>query len=163
VFDTLTPRRRYSRSNKTFDKLGYKLPVMISGTIRMPPAVLIRTNAAAFWYSLKTRGADFDRLQLRIGRQELRQYIEELSNIADTHVSAHPTRVYPTNLANTTRHRNKWPPNWPIGPANGYLNIIGGCCGTSPDTIRAISARSANIRRQNSRTEKRVTWQAWNR
>ncbi|MGZ5001383.1 MAG: homocysteine S-methyltransferase family protein, partial [Methylomonas sp.] len=139
VFDTLNAKAAIFAVEQTFDKLGYKLPVMISGTITDASGrTLSGQTAAAFWYSLKHVEPVSIGFNCALGAQELRQYIEELSNIADTHVSAHPNAGLPNEFGEYDETPEQMASELADWAANGYLNIIGGCCGTSPDTIRAI-------------------------
>ena len=139
VFDTLNAKAAIFAVENTFDKLGYKLPVMISGTITDASGrTLSGQTAAAFWTSLKHVKPISIGFNCALGAKELRQYIEELSNIADTHVSAHPNAGLPNEFGEYDETPEQMAAELADWAANGYLNIIGGCCGTSPDTIRAI-------------------------
>ena len=139
VFDTLNAKAAIFAVEETFDKLGYKLPVMISGTITDASGrTLSGQTAAAFWISLKHVEPISIGFNCALGAKELRQYIEELSNIADTYVSAHPNAGLPNEFGEYDETPEQMAEELADWAANGYLNIIGGCCGTSPDTIRAI-------------------------
>ena len=139
VFDTLNAKAAIFAVEATFDKLGYKLPVMISGTITDASGrTLSGQTAAAFWTSLKHVKPISIGFNCALGAQELRQYIEELSNIADTFVSAHPNAGLPNEFGEYDETPEQMAAELADWAASGYLNIIGGCCGTSPDTIRAI-------------------------
>ncbi len=141
VFDTLNAKAAIFAVEQTFDKLGYKLPVMISGTITDASGrTLSGQTAAAFWTSLKHVEPISIGFNCALGAKELRQYIEELSNIADTYVSAHPNAGLPNEFGAYDETPEMMAAELADWAANGYLNIIGGCCGTSPDTIRAIVA-----------------------
>jgi 5-methyltetrahydrofolate--homocysteine methyltransferase len=141
VFDTLNAKAAIFAVEQTFDKLRYKLPVMISGTITDASGrTLSGQTAAAFWYSLKHVEPISIGFNCALGAQELRQYIAELSNIADTYVSAHPNAGLPNEFGEYDETPEMMATELADWAANGYLNIIGGCCGTSPDTIRAIVA-----------------------
>jgi len=141
VFDTLNAKAAIFAVESVFDQLGYKLPVMISGTITDASGrTLSGQTAAAFWTSLKHVKPISIGFNCALGAQELRQYIEELSNIADTYVSAHPNAGLPNEFGEYDETPEMMAAELADWAANGYLNIIGGCCGTSPDTIRAIVA-----------------------
>jgi len=140
VFDTLNAKAAIFAVTKTFDKLGHKLPVMISGTITDASGrTLSGQTAAAFWTSLKHVEPVSIGFNCALGAKELRQYIAELSNIADTHVSAHPNAGLPNEFGEYDETPEQMADELADWAASGYLNIIGGCCGTSPDTIRAIA------------------------
>lgn len=139
VFDTLNAKAAIFAVEETFDKLGYKLPVMISGTITDASGrTLSGQTASAFWTSLKHVNPISIGFNCALGAQELRQYIEELSGIADTYVSAHPNAGLPNEFGEYDETPEQMAAELSDWAANGYLNIIGGCCGTSPETIRAI-------------------------
>lgn len=139
VFDTLNAKAAIFAVEALFDKLGYKLPVMISGTITDASGrTLSGQTAAAFWYSLKHVEPISIGFNCALGAKELRQYIVELSAIADTYISAHPNAGLPNAFGEYDETPEQMAVELADWAANGYLNIIGGCCGTSPDTIRAI-------------------------
>ena len=139
VFDTLNAKAAIFAVENTFDQLGYKLPVMISGTITDASGrTLSGQTAAAFWYSLKHVQPISIGFNCALGAKELRQYIEELSSICDTYVSAHPNAGLPNEFGEYDETPEQMAEELADWAANGYLNIIGGCCGTSPETIRAI-------------------------
>ncbi len=139
VFDTLNAKAAIFAVEQHFETIGYKLPVMISGTITDASGrTLSGQTAAAFWYSLKHVEPISIGFNCALGAKELRQYIEELAGIADTHVSAHPNAGLPNEFGEydeTPEEMAKELADW---AANGYLNIIGGCCGTSPAHIENI-------------------------
>jgi 5-methyltetrahydrofolate--homocysteine methyltransferase len=141
VFDTLNAKAAIFAVESVFEQLGYKLPVMISGTITDASGrTLSGQTAAAFWTSLKHVQPISIGFNCALGAQELRQYIEELSNIADTYVSAHPNAGLPNEFGEYDETPEQMAAELADWAASGYLNIIGGCCGTSPETIRAIVA-----------------------
>jgi 5-methyltetrahydrofolate--homocysteine methyltransferase len=141
VFDTLNAKAAIFAVESVFEQQGYSLPVMISGTITDASGrTLSGQTAAAFWASLRHVKPIAFGFNCALGAQELRQYIEELSSIADTHVSAHPNAGLPNEFGEYDETPEQMAAELADWAANGYLNIIGGCCGTSPDTIRAIVA-----------------------
>jgi len=139
IFDTLNAKAAIFAVEQYFDVLGYKLPVMISGTITDASGrTLSGQTAAAFWNSLSHVDPISIGFNCALGATELRQYIEEVSNIADTHISAHPNAGLPNEFGEydeTPEEMAKEIADW---AKQGYLNIIGGCCGTSPEYIKAI-------------------------
>lgn len=139
VFDTLNAKAAIFAVEETFEKLGYKLPVMISGTITDASGrTLSGQTVAAFWASLKHVEPISIGFNCALGAKELRQYIEELASIADTFVSAHPNAGLPNEFGEYDETPEEMAAELAEWGANGHLNIIGGCCGTSPDTIKAI-------------------------
>lgn len=139
VFDTLNAKAAIFAVDQYFEAIGYKLPVMISGTITDASGrTLSGQTAAAFWNSLRHIEPVAFGFNCALGAKELRQYIEELSNIADTFVSAHPNAGLPNEFGEYDETPEEMALELADWAANGYLNIIGGCCGTSPSHIKAI-------------------------
>ncbi len=139
VFDTLNAKAAIFAVDQYFEAIGYKLPVMISGTITDASGrTLSGQTVAAFWNSLSHIEPISFGFNCALGAKELRQHIEELSSIADTHVSAHPNAGLPNEFGEYDESPEDMALELADWAANGYLNIIGGCCGTSPEHIKAI-------------------------
>ncbi len=148
IFDTLNAKAALYAIETFFDEVGRRWPVMISGTITDASGrTLSGQTAEAFWNSLRhARPLSFG-LNCALGAKELRQYVEEIGRIADCCVSAHPNAGLPNPLSPTGYDETpemlaaelaQW-------AKDGLLNIAGGCCGTSPDHIRAIADALASI------------------
>ncbi|NMG16059.1 methionine synthase [Aromatoleum bremense] len=146
IFDTLNAKAAIFAVEKLFAELvcegGNRVPVMISGTITDASGrTLSGQTAEAFWNSLAhARPISFG-LNCALGAKELRQYVEELSNLCDTHVSAHPNAglpnpLSPTGYDETPEHLARDIREW---AQSGLVNIVGGCCGTTPAHIKAIA------------------------
>ena len=139
VFDTLNAKAAIFAIENYFEHIGYKLPVMISGTITDASGrTLSGQTVAAFWNSLKHVQPISFGFNCALGATELRQYIAELSGIADTSVSAHPNAGLPNEFGEYDETPEQMANELADWARSGYLNIIGGCCGTSPATIKAI-------------------------
>src|SRR5690606_31395606 len=142
VFDTLNAKVAVFALEKLFGDLGRRLPVMISGTITDASGrTLSGQTAEAFWNSLShARPISFG-LNCALGPTELRQYVEELAHICDTHVSAHPNAGLPNPLSPTGYDETPEELAGAIGEwaRSGLLNIVGGCCGTTPEHIAAVA------------------------
>ena len=139
VFDTLNAKAAIFAIENYFEHIGYKLPVMISGTITDASGrTLSGQTVAAFWNSLKHVQPISFGFNCALGATELRQYIAELSGIADTSVSAHPNAGLPNEFGEYDETPEQMANELADWACSGYLNIIGGCCGTSPATIKAI-------------------------
>ncbi|MBI5450663.1 MAG: methionine synthase [Gammaproteobacteria bacterium] len=146
VFDTLNAKAALFAIEKYFDEQQVRLPVMISGTITDASGrTLSGQTAAAFWNALRHVRPVSIGLNCALGARELRQYIEELSTIADTHVSAHPNAGLPNAFGGYDETPQMMANEIAEWARSGFLNIVGGCCGTSPEHIRAIAAAVANI------------------
>ncbi|WP_374263195.1 methionine synthase [Zoogloea sp.] len=142
IFDTLNAKAAVFAVEKLFADLGKRVPVMISGTITDASGrTLSGQTAEAFWNSLSHAQPISFGLNCALGAKELRQYVEELSNVCDTFVSAHPNAglpnpLSPTGYDETPEQLASEIVEW---ARSGLVNIVGGCCGTSPAHIRAIA------------------------
>ncbi|QQU41102.1 methionine synthase [Morganella morganii] len=146
IFDTLNAKAAIYAVETEFEALGTKLPVMLSGTITDASGrTLTGQTTEAFYNSMRhIRPISFG-LNCALGPAELRQYVAELSRIADCYVSTHPNAGLPNafggydlDAANMAGYISEW-------AQSGLLNIVGGCCGTTPDHIRAIAQAVADI------------------
>ena len=139
VFDTLNAKAAVFAVEKFSELHGLPLPVMISGTITDASGrTLSGQTVEAFWNSLKhARPISFG-FNCALGAKQLRQYIEELSNIADSHVSAHPNAGLPNEFGQYDESPGAMAREIAEWAEAGFLNIIGGCCGTRPPHIKAI-------------------------
>lgn len=139
VFDTLNAKAAIFAIDQYFQEHKIELPVMISGTITDASGrTLSGQTALAFWNSLSHIEPISIGFNCALGAQEMRQYIEELSINVDTHVSAHPNAGLPNEFGEYDELPEDMATEIADWAKNGYLNIIGGCCGTSPDYIKAI-------------------------
>jgi len=149
VFDTLNAKVAVYAVQKLFEDLGRTLPVMISGTITDASGrTLSGQTATAFWNSLAHAKPISFGLNCALGAKELRQYVAEISGVASTYISAHPNAGLPNPLAPTGYDETpeqlaadikEW-------AESGFLNIVGGCCGTTPAHIKAVADVVANIK-----------------
>ncbi len=140
IFDTLNAKAAIFAVEHCFEEMRLSLPVMISGTITDASGrTLSGQTVGAFWNALKHVKPISFGFNCALGATELRQYIAELSSIADTHVSAHPNAGLPNEFGEYDETPEMMAAELADWAKNGYLNIIGGCCGTSPATIKAIS------------------------
>ncbi|MBL8476035.1 MAG: methionine synthase [Methyloversatilis sp.] len=146
IFDTLNAKAAIFAVEKFFDEEGRRWPVMISGTITDASGrTLSGQTGEAFWNSLRHANPISFGFNCALGPKELRPHVEELSRIADTHVSAHPNAGLPNAFgeydespADMVKHIAEW-------AKSGFLNIVGGCCGTTPDHIRAFAEAMEGI------------------
>lgn len=139
VFDTLNAKAAVFAVDRYFEEIGAKLPIMISGTITDASGrTLSGQTVAAFWNSLKHAEPIAFGFNCALGAKELRQYIAELSDIIGTHVSAHPNAGLPNEFGEYDESPEAMAKELDDWARSGYLNIIGGCCGTTPAHIKAI-------------------------
>jgi len=140
VFDTLNAKAALFAIEAFFEKAGRRWPVMVSGTITDASGrTLSGQTAEAFWNSLShIRPLSFG-LNCALGAKELRQYVEELSRVCDCFVSAHPNAGLPNAFGGYDETPEMLAQEIRGWATQGIINIAGGCCGTSPDHIRAIA------------------------
>ena len=141
IFDTLNAKAALFAIQQFFARTGQKLPVMISGTITDASGrTLSGQTTEAFWNSLShIRPWSFG-LNCALGATQLRPYLAELARIADTAVSAHPNAGLPNAFGEYDETPEQMAAVIREFAESGLLNIVGGCCGTTPAHIRAIAA-----------------------
>ncbi len=147
IFDTLNAKAAIFAVKTVFDEDNIELPIMISGTITDASGrTLSGQTTEAFYNSLIHAEPLSIGLNCALGPGELRQYVQELSRISNTHVSAHPNAGLPNEFgeydlepAEMAEHIREW-------AESEFLTIVGGCCGSSPAHIKAIADVVANIK-----------------
>jgi len=141
VFDTLNAKAAVFAIESFFEESGARLPVMISGTITDASGrTLTGQVTEAFWNSLRHARPVSIGLNCALGAKQLRPYVEELARIADTHVSAHPNAGLPNEFGEYDETPEEIAAELGDWAGHGFINIVGGCCGTTPEHIRAIVA-----------------------
>ncbi len=150
VFDTLNAKAAIFALETLFEEHGRRWPVVLSGTITDASGRTLSGQVTeAFWSSVRHVRPLAVGLNCALGASELRPYVAELSRLADTFVSAHPNAGLPNAFGEYDESPEQMAATLGEFAASGLLNIVGGCCGTTPDHIRAIGAavRSAEPRR----------------
>ena len=146
VFDTLNAKAALFAIEKFFDIAQRRWPVMISGTITDASGrTLSGQTAEAFWNSLRHVQPISFGLNCALGAKELRQYVEELSRVCDCYVSAHPNAGLPNAFGGYDETAEMLADEIESWAKAGIVNIVGGCCGTSPEHIAAIAQRVAAV------------------
>jgi 5-methyltetrahydrofolate--homocysteine methyltransferase len=140
IFDTLNAKAALFAIEQFFDAAGRRWPVMISGTITDASGrTLSGQTAEAFWNSLRhVRPLSFG-LNCALGAKELRQYVAEISRLCDCFVSAHPNAGLPNAFGGYDETPQMLADEIREWSVSGIINIAGGCCGTTPEHIRAIA------------------------
>ncbi|NKQ10533.1 methionine synthase [Pseudomonas sp. SST3] len=140
IFDTLNAKAAIFAVQEVFEEIGFELPIMISGTITDASGrTLSGQTTEAFWNSVRHANPISVGLNCALGAKELRPYLEELSNKAETHVSAHPNAGLPNAFGEYDESPAEMARVVEEFAASGFLNIVGGCCGTTPAHIEAIT------------------------
>jgi 5-methyltetrahydrofolate--homocysteine methyltransferase len=140
VFDTLNAKAAIFAIEEAFDELGERLPVWISGTITdLSGRTLTGQTPEAFWHSIRHARPFAVGLNCALGAKELRPYLAELANAADTLTSAHPNAGLPNEFGGYDDTPENMAAMMGEFARSGLVNIIGGCCGTTPAHIKAFA------------------------
>lgn len=143
IFDTLNAKAAFFALQKLMDERGVQLPLMASVTFIQAGSNRSVTGqtVGAFWTSISHVPLLSVGMNCALGPREMRPLIEELSNIAPVFVSAYPNAGLPNPLLPTgfPETPETLAPQLAEWARNGWLNLVGGCCGTTPDHIRAIA------------------------
>ena len=140
VFDTLNAKAALFAIEDEFEARGARLPVMISGTITDASGrTLSGQTAEAFWYSLRHAQPLSIGLNCALGAKELRQHVDVLAQVSDAYISTHPNAGLPNAFGGYDETPEDMAAVLKAFAEGGLLNLVGGCCGTSPDHIHAIA------------------------
>lgn len=146
IFDTLNAKAAVFAVSSVFDALGYKLPIMISGTITDASGrTLSGQTTEAFYNSLAHAEPLSIGLNCALGASELEPYVKELARVANCRVSAHPNAGLPNEFGEYDQSAAEMAEIVIKFAENGYLNVVGGCCGTTPAHIAAIADAVASL------------------
>jgi len=137
IFDTLNAKAAIFAIETLFEERGIRLPVMISGTITDASGrTLTGQTVEAFWISIKHAQPFCVGLNCSLGAREMRPYLEELSRIADCFVHAYPNAGLPNEFGEYDQTPHEMCDHIDAFIEEGMVNIVGGCCGTTPEHIR---------------------------
>jgi 5-methyltetrahydrofolate--homocysteine methyltransferase len=142
IFDTLNGKAAFFAISDAFEKLGRSVPLMISGTvIDKSGRNLSGQTVEALVISLAHAQPLIIGLNCSLGPDEMEPFVEELARIAPYHVSAYPNAGLPDALSPTgfPETAETFAPKVAKWAENGWLNMVGGCCGTTPDHIRTLA------------------------
>src|SRR5436189_834246 len=142
IFDTLNAKAALFAIAEVFEKTGKKVPLMISGTVTdRSGRMLSGQTVEAFLISIAHAQPLIVGLNCALGPDEMEPYLEELARIAAFYVSAYPNAGLPDPLSETgfPETPKTFTPKVAKWAENGWLNLVGGCCGTTPEHIRAIA------------------------
>jgi 5-methyltetrahydrofolate--homocysteine methyltransferase len=142
IFDTLNAKAAIFAIFEAFDSLGKKLPVLVSGTITdLSGRTLAGQTVGAFLNSILHVEPLVVGLNCALGPAEMRPHVEEMARLAPCFTIAYPNAGLPDPLSPTgfPETPESMAPQLQEWAKNGWLNMVGGCCGTTPDHIRAIA------------------------
>lgn len=146
IFDTLNAKAAIFAVEQSFEEKGLRLPIMISGTITDASGrTLSGQTAEAFWHSVRHAEPISVGFNCALGARELRQHIASISKVADTAVSAHPNAGLPNEMGEYDESPEEMTAQLEEWAESGLINVVGGCCGTTPAHIKAISDAMAKI------------------
>jgi 5-methyltetrahydrofolate--homocysteine methyltransferase len=146
IFDTLNAKAALFAVREVFDQVGMELPIIVSGTISDASGrTLSGQTTEAFWNSIRHARPTVVGLNCALGGKQLRPYVEELSRIADTYVCAYPNAGLPNAFGEYDETAEQTAETLREFAASGFLNMVGGCCGTTPLHIRAIATAVAGL------------------
>jgi len=139
IFDTLNAKAAGFATLEAFDELGIELPIMISGTITDASGrTLSGQTGEAFWYSMRHLKPWSVGLNCALGASAMRPYLAELSKIADVRISAYPNAGLPNVMGEYDQTGHEMACEVEPWAADGLVNVIGGCCGSTPDHISHV-------------------------
>ena len=139
VFDTLNCKAAIFAVKEVFNQIGYELPLMISGTITDASGrTLTGQTAEAFWNSVRHGDLLSIGFNCALGADAMRPHVKTIADVADTFVSAHPNAGLPNAFGGYDETPEETAAFIKEFAESGLINITGGCCGTTPDHIRAI-------------------------
>ncbi|MCW8851797.1 MAG: homocysteine S-methyltransferase family protein, partial [Gammaproteobacteria bacterium] len=140
IFDTLNAKAAIFAVKQVYAEDGVELPIMISGTITdQSGRTLTGQLTEAFYNSLRHADPISIGLNCALGPDDLRQYVHEMSRISEVYVSAHPNAGLPNEMGGYDLGAEDMAKAIGEWADSGFLNIVGGCCGTTPDHIRAFA------------------------
>ena len=150
IFDTLNAKAAIFALDELMEETGERLPVILSGTVTDASGrILSGQTVAAFWHSVRHARPLAVGLNCALGAALMRPYIEELSKVAaDTYISCYPNAGLPNPMSETGFDETPPVTASLMGEfaKSGFLNIAGGCCGTTPEHIAAIAQQVAQYR-----------------
>ena len=148
VFDTLNCKAALFAIDQVFEENSKKLPLMISGTVTDASGrILSGQTVSAFWNSIRHAKPLTIGLNCALGAALMRPYAEELSRIADTNICIYPNAGLPNPMSDTGFDEKPHDTSELLKEFadSGFVNIAGGCCGTTPDHIKAIANQLENV------------------
>jgi 5-methyltetrahydrofolate--homocysteine methyltransferase len=147
IFDTLNAKAAGFATLEAFEEKGVRLPIMLSGTITdRSGRTLSGQTAEAFWYSLRHLKPFSVGLNCALGAELMRPYLADLSHIADVRISAYPNAGLPNAMGEYDETPHDMACQIEPWAKDGIVNIVGGCCGSTPDHIRDVAEHVAKYK-----------------
>jgi 5-methyltetrahydrofolate--homocysteine methyltransferase len=147
IFDTLNAKAAGFATLEVFEEKGVELPVMISGTITdLSGRTLSGQTPEAFWYSMRRLKPFSIGLNCALGAETMRPYLAELSSVAGTRISAYPNAGLPNAMGEYDETPDDMACQMEPWAKDGIVNVVGGCCGSTPDHIAHIAEHVAKYK-----------------
>ncbi len=147
VFDTLNAKAAGFAVEQVFEEMGVELPIMISGTITdLSGRNLSGQTPEAFWYSMQHLKPFSVGLNCSFGAEQLRPAVADMAAVADTLISVYPNAGLPNEMGGYDQSAEFMAGLLEEWAKDGLINIVGGCCGTTPEHIRAIAEAVAKYK-----------------
>ncbi len=157
IFDTLNAKAALFAIDEYFERRGHRLPLIISGTVTDASGrILSGQTVTAFWHSVRHARPLAVGLNCALGAALMRPYIQELAKVApDTFISCYPNAGLPNPMSETGFDETPEVTSRLLQEfaKEGLVNIVGGCCGTTPEHIGAISSAVSNVQRRSLKRE----------
>ena len=145
IFDTLNAKAAIHAVETLFDEIGRRLPVMISGTITDASGrTLSGQTTEAFWNSIRHAQPFSVGLNCALGAEQMRPFVKEISRVADTWVAIYPNAGLPNAFGEYDQTPEQMAELVREFATSGFVNIVGGCCGSTPEHIAALRAAVAD-------------------
>ena len=140
VFDTLNCKAALFAIDSVAEEIDYKIPIMISGTITDKSGrTLTGQTIEAFWFSIRHADPFIIGVNCALGSEDIRPYVQDLARVADCNVSCHPNAGLPNAFGEYDESPQMMSKVLGEFASAGLVNLIGGCCGTTPDHIAVIA------------------------
>ncbi len=138
-FDTLNMKACLYAIEQVFAERGVRIPVMVSGTIFQGGVTLTGQTMEAFWAAVSHNPMTSVGLNCALGPKQMRQYVETLANTATRYISCYPNAGMPDGMGGFDSTPSEFSGVIREFAENGWVNIVGGCCGTTPEFIHAVA------------------------
>lgn len=146
VFDTLNAKAALFAIAALFDEIGFSVPVIVSGTITDASGrTLSGQTIEAFWNSVRHADLFAVGVNCALGAKEIRPYLEELSRVANVPVSCHPNAGLPNAFGEYEQTADEMAGIIEEFAESGFLNLVGGCCGTGPAHVKAVAEAASRF------------------
>ncbi|WP_373019283.1 methionine synthase [Thiomicrorhabdus sp.] len=140
IFDTLNAKAAIFAVKEVENEVGYEVPIMLSGTITDASGRTLSGQTTEAFYNAVVHAEPLSvGLNCALGPEELRPYVEELSRVCETFVSVHPNAGLPNEFGEYDETPEQMAAEIKVWAERGWINIIGGCCGTTPDHVQAMA------------------------